>query len=270
MSPHRRGQAIVPFFAPHPAGADSARLLAIIEAAAFDAAGYIRGRAGERDQLSWVIKSHADFVSDVDTGAEFRIHSVITEQLSELRQLGELRAEVPVRFLAEESALADAAASAEGITFVVDPLDGTTNFLHGYPWYAVSIAALVHGVVVAAVVHNVPTGESFTATAGGGAFQSGVPIGVSEVDEPARALIGTGLPFKHLDHIAPYLRALPRILRETAGVRRAGSASLDLDIPRRALGSPGPCGSGRAMPPSKPCRVARNRRLGRGPWDITP
>ena len=70
--------------------------------------------------------------------------------------------------------------------FVADPLDGTTNFLHGFPWYAVSIAALVDGELVAGAILNAATGELFTATAGGGARRSGQPIHVSTIDDPAR------------------------------------------------------------------------------------
>jgi myo-inositol-1(or 4)-monophosphatase len=114
------------------------------------------------------------------------------------------------------------------LVFVVDPLDGTTNFLHGFPWYSVSIAALVDGAVVAAAVLNVPTGELFTATLGGGARRGGQPIHVSSTDEPTRALVGTGMPFKRPDQIDEYIRTLPAIIAGTAGIRRAGSAALDL------------------------------------------
>jgi hypothetical protein len=76
--------------------------------------------------------------------------------------------------------------------FVVDPLDGTTNFLHGFPAYAVSIGAMAEGEVVAGVILDVPHGELFTVTAGGGAFLDGQPIRVSSVRVPGRALVGTG------------------------------------------------------------------------------
>src|SRR5205807_1330452 len=79
-----------------------------------------------------------------------------------------------------------------GLVFVADPLDGTTNFLHGLPWYAVTIAALVDGELQAGATINVATGELFTATRGGGARRAGAPIRVSDVTDPARALIATG------------------------------------------------------------------------------
>lgn len=97
----------------------------------------------------------------------------------------------------------------------------------GFP-YAVSIAALVNGTPVAGAVLNVPNGELFTATQGSGARKNGQPIHVSEIADPSRALIGTGFPFKHREGIAPYMDVLPRLMQQTAGLRRAGSAALDL------------------------------------------
>jgi myo-inositol-1(or 4)-monophosphatase len=115
-----------------------------------------------------------------------------------------------------------------GLVFVADPLDGTTNFLHGYPWYAVSIAALVEGEPIAGVVLNAATGELFSATAGGGARCGGQPMNVSTIDEPARAIVGTGFPFKTPHLLDEYMRSLPIVMRDVAGIRRAGSAALDL------------------------------------------
>ena len=188
--------------------------------AATNAARYIRAHAEDVATVAWERKAPSDFVSDVDTGAEAQIHEILDERP------GSWPVSVPIHFLGEESS--PEAALGPGLTFVVDPLDGTTNFLHGYPWYAVSIGALLDGELVAAVVLNAPTGELFTATRGGGAQRDGTPISVSTIDEPARALLGTGLPFKYHEHIEPYVRTLPDIMRATAGVRRAGSASLDL------------------------------------------
>jgi myo-inositol-1(or 4)-monophosphatase len=187
-------------------------------AAAQEGARYIRARAADLATIEWTAKSPTDFVSEVDTGAEDRIRTGLSATAAD--------AGLDVRFLAEESA--PDTTPGPGLTFVVDPLDGTTNFLHGYPEYAVSIGALLDGVVVAGVIHNVPTGELFTAVLGGGAFRDGRPITVSAVADPSRALLGTGFPFKYPEHIEPYLRRLPAILRQTAGVRRAGSAALDL------------------------------------------
>ena len=191
--------------------------------AAREAAAYIRTRAGDLGTLEWRNKSAVDFVSDVDTGAEERIRDAL---LAAARELG-----VPARVLGEELSPEGAIAADDGMLFIVDPLDGTTNFLHGYPWYAVSIGALAAGAgpdPVAGVVLNVPTGETFTAALGRGAFRNGHRIAVSSTTEPARALIGTGFPFKKLEELEQYRAQFSRVARETSGMRRAGAAALDL------------------------------------------
>lgn len=191
-----------------------------IETAALGAARFIRERAATVASLRWESKSPVDFVSEVDTGAERMIRSLLEGE--DVGPLG-MRA----RVLGEELS-PDGTDSESEILFVVDPLDGTTNFLHGYPWYAVSIGALVDGALAAGIVINVPTGEAFTATLGGGAFRDGAPVAVSANAEPARALIGTGFPFKHLEHLDAYQSQFAAVARRTAGIRRAGAAALDL------------------------------------------
>ena len=182
--------------------------------AARSAAEVIRANEGGLAVGRWEEKSPSDFVSFVDRGAEERIADTIARAIPE------------ARLLAEE-ATPDAALD-RGIVFVADPLDGTTNFLHGFPAYAVSIAALVDGELRAGVVLDVPRDELFTAVAGEGAWRDGEAMLVSATTEPARALIGTGFPFKHHDLIAPYVERLPPIMAGTAGIRRAGAAALDL------------------------------------------
>lgn len=189
-------------------------LLASCLAAAVRAVEVIRSRAGDLGVIEWEEKTPADFVSEVDHAAERIIRDVILERHPEAAIVGE--------------ELSPDARIPEGVAFVVDPLDGTTNFLHGYPAYAVSIAALVDGGLAAGVVLNAVSGELFTATAGGGARRNGQPISVSRIAEPSRALVGTGFPFKHPQLIEPYMQQLPLVLRSTSGVRRAGSAALDL------------------------------------------
>lgn len=164
-------------------------------------------------ELIWQEKSPTDFVSEVDISAEETIRDVVHARHPDALILGEEL--TPDR-------------TAAGLTFVVDPLDGTTNFLHGYPWYAVSIGVLTDGALAAGVVLNVATGELFTATAGGGARRNGEPIAVSPLTEPLRALIGTGFPFKRMDLLDLYLRQFAAVARATAGMRRAGAAALDL------------------------------------------
>ena len=194
-------------------------LLGVAITAAEGAAAVIRSRAAEAPGIEWRIKSPADFVSDVDTAAEATIREVI-------------RRDAPGAVVIAEEGSPDTALG-DAPTFVVDPLDGTTNFLHGYPAYAVSIAVLAARAPVAAVVVNVTTHEVFTATAGGGAFCDGAPIRVSGLSDPARALVGTGFPFKHPHLLGAYQRQFAAVMRGTSGIRRAGSAALDLtDVAR--------------------------------------
>ena len=182
--------------------------------AARSAAGIVRARAADLAGLEWRTKSPVDFVSEVDLAAEERIREVVGRLLPEAVVAGE--------------ELSPEAVADHGLIFVADPLDGTTNFLHGYPAYAVSIGVLCEGRLAAGVVHNAVTGEEYTAADGHGAWLGGERLRVSAITEPARALIGTGLPFRDASHVAPYLPQLARVLGRTAGVRRAGSAALDL------------------------------------------
>jgi myo-inositol-1(or 4)-monophosphatase len=192
-------------------------LLAVAVEAAHAAAAVIRDAEPRLHDIVWREKGATDFVSEVDFGAEQRIFDVVRRQLPQ------------AAFLAEETA---ATLSPErqnaGIVFVIDPLDGTTNFLHGYPEYAVSIGVLVDGALAASVVIDVPSDECFTATAGGGAQLNGAPIRVSSIDNPQRALFGTGFPFVRHEEIAPYVAQLARVMAGASGVRRAGAAALDL------------------------------------------
>ena len=189
-------------------------LLATCVAAAARAAEIIRRGAESRDSLTWENKSSTDFVSEVDRNSEQAINEIVAARHPEARVLGE--------------ELTPSTDNRAGLVFVADPLDGTTNFLHGYPWYAVSIAALVEGEPVAGVILNAATGELFSATAGGGARRSGQPITVSAIEDPSRAIVGTGFPFKTPHLVDAYVRSLPVVMRDVAGIRRAGSAALDL------------------------------------------
>jgi len=153
-------------------------------------------------------------VSEVDKASEKRIVEIVKRRCPEAIVLGE--------------ELSPTALSSEGIVVIADPLDGTTNFLHGYPEYSVSIAIARDGVLCAGIVLNVPRGDEFTAVKGGGAFLNGERMRVSSLREPARALIGTGFPFKTLDQLPQYLAQFSLVMHGTAGIRRAGSAALDL------------------------------------------
>lgn len=189
-------------------------LLDISVEAAQRAAAVIRDATERQGDLVWETKGRSDFVSEVDKASEREIASVIARRLPEATILGE--------------ELSPTASSNKGLVVIADPLDGTTNFLHGYPEYSVSIAVARDGVLSAGVVFNVPSDETFTATRGGGAFRNGKQIRVSSLREPPRALIGTGFPFKNIEKLPQYLEQFSLVLRGTAGIRRAGSAALDL------------------------------------------
>ena len=181
--------------------------------AAQDAASFISEQARTRKDLVWVEKSAIDFATAVDVGAEERIRKCLTRRIPEIRIVGE-----------ELDPTGD---TQEGLVAIVDPLDGTTNFLHGYPAYCVSIGIALDGVPVAGVIHDVAREGVFTATAGGGAFCDGKPIHVSANANPSRALIGTGFPFKTLDDTEQYIAQFRALIPKVSGMRRAGAAALD-------------------------------------------
>lgn len=193
---------------------ESRALLATCVAAAARGAEAVRAGEARRAHVVWETKSRFDFVSDVDRASERAIGEVIAERHPD------------ATLLAEEGS--PGAQSQSGLVFVADPLDGTTNFLHGVPWYAVSVAALLDGEILAGAVINAATGELFSATAGGGARRAGQVMRVSAVDDPARALVATGFPFSREEEISRYVRLLPPVMRATSGIRRAGAAALDL------------------------------------------
>jgi myo-inositol-1(or 4)-monophosphatase len=155
-----------------------------------------------------------DFVTQVDQAAEQAIIDIVR------------RAYPAHAILAEESG-ASASASAD-YRWVIDPLDGTTNFIHGFPQYCVSIAVQHRGVTTHAVVYDPWRNELFTASRGHGAFLNDRRMRVSRCQRLKDALVGTGFPFRELSRLDLYLRQLEKLIRSTAGVRRAGAAALDL------------------------------------------
>lgn len=175
-------------------------------------------RAGERlDRLTIEQKAVNDFVSDVDREAERLI-------------LEELRSKYPRHaFLAEESASDDVDRDNEYL-WVIDPLDGTANFVRGIPHYAVSIACYHKGRLEHAVVLDPVRREEFTASRGRGAQLNGHRLRVSGRASLDGALLGTGIPFRarYQEEMPAYLQTLGSLAEQSAGIRRAGAASLDL------------------------------------------
>ncbi|MBL0938179.1 MAG: inositol monophosphatase [Gemmatimonadaceae bacterium] len=181
--------------------------------AASQAGAFIREESASRETLVWEEKSATDFVSRVDLGAEEIIRHHFAALAPEIRVVGEELG---------------GGNTTDGLVAIVDPLDGTTNFLHGFPNYGVSICIALDGEPQAGVVYDVARGGLYHATLGGGAFVDQKRLHVSTVTTPARALIGTGLPFKDVTRADEYLRMLRRLMPVVSGMRRAGSAALDL------------------------------------------
>jgi myo-inositol-1(or 4)-monophosphatase len=176
-------------------------------------AGNLINRATRNlDVLSVRTKGANDFVSEVDHEAERSIVEM-------------LHAAYPDHaILAEEGG----ATGRSDYVWIIDPLDGTTNFLHGFPQFAVSIALMHRGVLSQAVVYDPTRNDLFTASRGRGAFLNETRIRVSRRARLADALVGTGFPFRQFTHLDAYLGILREVLQKSPGVRRAGAASLDL------------------------------------------
>ena len=190
-------------------------------AAARAAAELHRTAAGTLDPASWGEKDPSDFVTEVDRESERLIVETILSRFPDHRILAE-------EGTAGDGGDAGTALSAGDILWIIDPLDGTTNWLHDYPEYAVSIAALDGEGLRAATVLNSARAEEFVAVRGCGATMNGDPIHVSGVEEIRLALVGTGFPFKRAELLPDYLDTLGAVLAATSGVRRAGAAALDL------------------------------------------
>lgn len=153
-----------------------------------------------------------DYVSEVDHEAEQSIIKTLLDAYPDHS------------ILAEESG----AAGKSEYQWIIDPLDGTTNFLHGFPQYSVSIALMHKGMVTQAVVYDPSRNDLFTATRGRGAMLNDTRLRVSKRAQLKSSLVGTGFPFRQLEHIDPYLAMLREMMKSTSGVRRPGAAALDL------------------------------------------
>lgn len=176
-------------------------------------AGNVIVRAVDRiDTLTISNKGRNDFVSEIDHQAEQEIIKVLH------------RAYPSHGFLAEESG----SHGGDEFVWIIDPLDGTTNFLHGFPQFSVSIALQVKGRLEQAVVYDPMRQELFTASRGEGAQLNDRRIRVTKAKSLENTLLGTGFPFRQMEHLDDYINIFKALLPETAGIRRAGSAALDL------------------------------------------
>ena len=192
---------------------DRAHWLQVTRAAAAVASEFITAASHEREHLVWEEKSATDFVSRVDLGAEERIRAHFAAHAPDVRIVGEELG---------------GGSTHEGLVAIVDPLDGTTNFLHGFPVYAVSIAMSHKGVLTQGVVYDPVRNDLFTATRGAGAFLNDRRIRVSKRDKLIDCLVATGFPFRMFDHTDAYIAMMRDFMRKTAGIRRPGAAALDL------------------------------------------
>jgi len=183
--------------------------------AARRAGNVITRGARDLDLLTVTAKGPKDFVSEVDRAAEAAIvetiHSVYPEHA----------------ILAEEGTGRGRNPDAEHL-WIIDPLDGTTNFLHGFPQYCVSIALAHKGVVTQGVIFDPIRNDLFTATRGRGAFLNDRRIRVSRRAHLRDCLIGTGFPFRDGSYLDTYLQMMKVMIQQTAGLRRPGAAALDL------------------------------------------
>ena len=180
-------------------------------------AGSIINRASlDLGKLTVRSKSDRDYVSEVD-------------QLAEQAIIQTLRDAYPDHaILAEETGASAGASGASGYQWIIDPLDGTTNFLHGLPQYAISIALRHKQQLFQAVVYDPARNELFTASRGGGAYLNDRRIRVANRTKLAETLIGTGFPFRDMTHADAYLAIFRELMAKTSGLRRPGSAALDL------------------------------------------
>ncbi len=185
--------------------------------AARRAASVINRASTQLDLLTVQTKSPNDFVTEVDRAAENAIVEV-------------LRDTYPGHgILAEESGEVGPANGEESeFTWIIDPLDGTTNFIHGFPQYAISIALTKGGALEHGVVYDPIRNELFTASRGSGAFLNDRRIRVSRRNRLADALLGTGFPYRKFDHVDAYLATFKELTQKSAGIRRPGAAALDL------------------------------------------
>ena len=163
------------------------------------------------DSLTVSEKQANDYVSEVDRNAEQAIIDTIR------------KAYPGHAILAEESGIH----GKDAYQWIIDPLDGTTNYLHGFPQFAISIALMHRGRLESAVIYDPTRDEMFTADRGAGALLNDRRLRVTEQKSLKGALLGTGIPFRDQRHVDAYLGMLKDLMRETAGIRRPGSAALD-------------------------------------------
>ena len=168
------------------------------------------------DRVQVTEKQFNDYVTDVDRAAEAAIIEVLTNAYPDHA------------ILAEESGASANLHDDNDNVWIIDPLDGTTNFIHGFPQYCVSIALQQRGVITQAVIYDPTRNEMFTASKGAGAFLNDKRIRVTRCDKLTDALIGTGFAARDLSGLDEYMEMYKIMTAKCQGLRRAGAAALDL------------------------------------------
>lgn len=191
-----------------------AALWEVARSAALRGAEELLRAAGDPTARRASSKSRNDYVTEADRASERAIAATILAAFPDHRILGEeFSPDLPL---------------AEGPTWIVDPLDGTTNFIHGFPIYSVSVACAVDGRIVAGAVHDPTRAETFHAARGQGAYLGHQRLRVTTPGSLDGTLIATGFPFRELAHLELFLATFREVMKRTAGVRRAGSAAIDM------------------------------------------
>jgi myo-inositol-1(or 4)-monophosphatase len=191
---------------------DLRKLTEQVTAISVDVASFIRSEAGKLTETRVSAKSLNNLVTHVDHVSEDRLVEGLEKLMPE------------AGFIAEEGS----GEQAERFNWVIDPLDGTTNFVHGVPCYCISIALLDGSEPLLGVVHEVTRDERFTAWRGGGAYLNGLPIRVSERATLQDSLLATGFPYDDFGYEQEYMDLLRELMHRTRGIRRLGSAAADL------------------------------------------
>jgi myo-inositol-1(or 4)-monophosphatase len=184
--------------------------------AARRAAAIINRASFDIDRIKVNEKSPNDFVTEVDQAAEQAIIDVLHQAYPDHA------------FLCEESGASANLNDQNEFVWIIDPLDGTTNFIHGFPQYCVSIALQHRGQITQAVVYDPTRNDLFTATKGAGSYLNDKRLRVSKRDRLADGLIGTGFPYRDMESLEQYIDMFRIMTQRCAGLRRPGAAALDL------------------------------------------
>lgn len=173
---------------------------------------FLKKKYGKFKELSE--KPHAGLVTEADVGAERII-------------IRKIKSTFPTHnFLAEESGAIKHDSSSP--RWIIDPLDGTTNFVHGFPFFCVSIGLEINGKLMVGVVHNPISGQTYYGVKNGGSYLNGKRLRVSTLTKLSDALLTTGFSYKKLSHLKEELKTFERIIKKARAMRRTGSAALDL------------------------------------------